>query len=1196
MTGGSSDHGGGIYCWDACPVIEECIFTSNQAAVSGGAIYCDGLSSPVMRRCTLFGNAAVDTAAGIAAAGSSQVTVENTIIAFGTAGGATYCDGTSGITISCSDVYANEGGGWTGWNWTGCIAGQEAMRGNFSLDPLFCDSGAGNLHLRDCSPCLDASGCGQVGALGPGCPPRVWRIPGDFPTIQAGLEAAAACDTVLVFPGTYQDTVSLPLHVSLLSTGGPDSTVLDAGGSGTVVVIRGDYREIPSGTSSAMLEGFTITGGDGSGIYAEDCAPVIENCIVSANSSGNTSLVGGGIALSWADASITDCIISGNDASSQPDGVAAGGVVCRNSSPTLTHCVISANMLTGCADLGGMGGGGFSSDAGNPVLYDCVISANVCSVSVDFVAGGGAACRYGSLLLANCTVSHNRCFTTYSDFFGGGAIDCYRSGLTLLNCTISDNWVEPGDDWAKGAIYLFSPGDTLDISNTIIAHSSSGRAVYCEESTAPAILATCCNLVGNQGGDWVDCLAGLDSLNGNMSTMPLFCDRVAGDYRLCASSPCLPGNNSCGVLIGAHGEAACACPSCRTITVPGDYPTIGEALSAAQPCDTVLVSAGVYWENLEVTHAVTLVSEDGPESTMIYGEEYSAPVVSMVPGAKAGETKDGLHTILDGFTITGRSAPLVRVEYGTPLIRRCVITDDGISGGAVHSLGAFPVISNCTIAGLYCENDPVILADGGLDTCHVTMENTVIGDVICERVVECLDKGGASLTCCATDDEGDWWGCIAGQGGVNGNFSAWPLFCNEVRGDFRLPPESPCAPGNHPDGHECGLIGALGVGCEGRLWHVPGDVRSIKEAALLALPEDTILVACGTYLEHSIELKDSVMLRSETGLPDCVTIDASSAGRVISGGKGTIIQGVTLTGGYTSTRGGGIYLAYGAPEIVDCRIIGNSASLDGGGVYCYSANAIISGCVVAGNTAQGGAGGIGCEDSDSWIGYSTLYGNLGPDGGGILASGNSLVTVENTIISACRSFTNKPGGVACSAPAAVNLFCSDVYGNENGDWVGCIYGQDGANGNFSADPLFCEPDSGDFRLEPESPCAPANSPDTCGLVGADSVGCEDLSGVVEVEQEVPSRYFLGPSRPNPFDMTTTIRYGLPEAGQVSLRIYDARGRLVRTLRDGGLESAGSRTAAWDGRNNAGSLVTSGVYFYRLTAGPYSKTRRMVFLR
>ena len=71
------------------------------------------------------------------------------------------------------------------------------------------------------------------------------------------------------------------------------------------------------------------------------------------------------------------------------------------------------------------------------------------------------------------------------------------------------------------------------------------------------------------------------------------------------------------------------------------------------------------------------------------------------------------------------------------------------------------------------------------------------------------------FTCCDIygNAGGDYVTCLSGLDGVDGNFSACPSFCNVEAGDFFICDGSPCAPGNHPAGHECGLIGALGVAC-----------------------------------------------------------------------------------------------------------------------------------------------------------------------------------------------------------------------------------------------------------------------------------------------------------------------------------------------------------------------------------------------
>jgi photosystem II stability/assembly factor-like uncharacterized protein len=89
---------------------------------------------------------------------------------------------------------------------------------------------------------------------------------------------------------------------------------------------------------------------------------------------------------------------------------------------------------------------------------------------------------------------------------------------------------------------------------------------------------------------------------------------------------------------------------------------------------------------------------------------------------------------------------------------------------------------------------------------------------------------------------------------------------------------------------------------------------------------------------------------------------------------------------------------------------------------------------------------------------------------------------------------------------------------------------------------------------------------------------------------------LGQNFPNPFNPRTTISYDLRGPARVSLKIYDVSGHLVRVLRDGVAETAGHHEVTWEGRDRAGRGVAAGVYFYRLQAGPYVGTRRMLLVK
>ena len=90
-------------------------------------------------------------------------------------------------------------------------------------------------------------------------------------------------------------------------------------------------------------------------------------------------------------------------------------------------------------------------------------------------------------------------------------------------------------------------------------------------------------------------------------------------------------------------------------------------------------------------------------------------------------------------------------------------------------------------------------------------------------------------------------------------------------------------------------------------------------------------------------------------------------------------------------------------------------------------------------------------------------------------------------------------------------------------------------------------------------------------------------------------FSLGQCYPNPFNPSTTISFTLGEAARVRLSVYDVSGRLVRELLDG-QRGSGQHSEIWNGKDNAGRGVSSGVYFYRLEAGAFMETKKMVLLR
>jgi hypothetical protein len=104
---------------------------------------------------------------------------------------------------------------------------------------------------------------------------------------------------------------------------------------------------------------------------------------------------------------------------------------------------------------------------------------------------------------------------------------------------------------------------------------------------------------------------------------------------------------------------------------------------------------------------------------------------------------------------------------------------------------------------------------------------------------------------------------------------------------------------------------------------------------------------------------------------------------------------------------------------------------------------------------------------------------------------------------------------------------------------------------------------------------------------------EDVTGTET--PNAPEATYLAQNFPNPFNPVTKIVFGLDRPASISLRVYDVAGRLVRSIAEGE-RAAAHYSEAWDGRDASGRTVASGLYFYRLDAGTFTQTRKMILLR
>jgi hypothetical protein len=346
-----------------------------------------------------------------------------------------------------------------------------------------------------------------------------------------------------------------------------------------------------------------------------------------------------------------------------------------------------------------------------------------------------------------------------------------------------------------------------------------------------------------------------------------------------------------------------------------------------------------------------------------------------------------------------------------------------------------------------------------------------------------------------------------------------------------------------------------------RTWYIKpdgtGDAPTIQAGVDSAASWDSVLVAAGTY--HDCTHMDAsgtlncvkvagklVWLHGESGA-EATIIDAQGAGRVIlADDVQFFLDGFTITGGESPT-GGGIRLddAYGG-EISHSIIAGNAATAEGGGIFVdlnpSGYPLVVTDCRLMDNVATNGAA-IEIDWGIVQVEHTIVMGNTTVSGGG--GAIHSTFTYYPLDISDSLIADNACPGISVtqglSRAEDLNVTGVTLAGNENPqvvvtDWTprferticigtvlcintdypgsflhcdfshppGSICGN-WVTPNLNADPLFCDPDNGDYSLAANSPCLPENN-DWGVLVGALGEGCGPISRLHETWTRIKARY------------------------------------------------------------------------------------------
>ncbi len=190
------------------------------------------------------------------------------------------------------------------------------------------------------------------------------------------------------------------------------------------------------------------------------------------------------------------------------------------------------------------GGAIFISAHIDDTIRNCIFIEN------EAVRGGAVFAKdewglaYGSTTIDNCFFINN------SAMWGGGAFfDLNNTFDPEYHMATVDHCTFYGNSCASTGASIYARDKSPIIKNSLFAFGLGG-ATYVVRDPSPIV--QCTNIYGYTGLEWGGSLTYLLGVNGNISLDPLFCDTIAGDYRLHGTSPCIPSNNSCGILIGAY--------------------------------------------------------------------------------------------------------------------------------------------------------------------------------------------------------------------------------------------------------------------------------------------------------------------------------------------------------------------------------------------------------------------------------------------------------------------------------------------------------------------------------------------------------------------------------------------------------------------------------------------------------------------
>lgn len=975
-----------------------------------------------------------------------------------------------------------------------------------------------------------------------------------FLKVQAAIDAAGASDEIHVAQGNYAEHITLRADISVFggyagSGSKPDDhsvhghlTVLNGGGSGGAVV------NADSSTSAAVLDGFTVTGGDAGGIHLADCSPTIRNNVVQLNSNGGN---GGAIYATGGSPLITNNTIIGNTATGLGGGIYLGGP-----SATVANNTIARNTSQ-------FGGGVFEENAANAKVVNNTIVENT-----DAGNGSGALFAREDLVFVNNIVAFN------SSGLSWQTTDALSNhNLVYANTT--------GDYGGAGQ----RPADDINADPQIV------RDVYGNYHTQPASPA--------RNAGFNAAVVGSTDIDGEARIQQGIVDIGADE------------SNNTATLTDVE-PVQYVKPDGSDANDGSSWATAKKTVQAACDANAALggevwVKSGVYPEHVAIARAVALYGGfAGTESnrsqrpdprlspSVIDGGGSAFPVATFATGAPPSTT-------LDGFTITGGgggSGGGANFASASPVIRNNLFRTNNSTGhgGAIYVSAGAPLITNNTIVGntatgfgggIYLTGSSATLANNSIARNSAQFGGGIFeesgGDprIVNNTIVENGDANNGSGALYGRDDvtfvnniiafntSGLFWqttdvhsthnlvfantdGDYTGAGTAPAdNVVADPLLARDAYGNYHIQPGSPA----RNAGLNSAAVGTTDIDGEPRIQQGTVDIgadetngsaafvdvepvvyvrpaadggndsnsgaswataKATTQAGLNSLVlGGQVWVAAGTYKESGVTLgvgkslyggflgtEAALSQRSNPRLHPTI-VDAGGAAisvLVVPPGVGvtSTVDGFTFV---NATAGSGIQMTNSSAAIRNNTVHGIASPNNGAGISVTGGAPLIASNTITGNSTGTFAGGVYLSATQASLANNVIAHNSAQYGGGLFEENGGTPTVVNNTIVDNSSVDPTSGGAYIRDD--VTFVNNVVAFNTSGTFAqvantrsrsNLYFGNTGGDlsgaatsqsGDVLADPLFMDHVGSDYHLATGSPAVDAGH-------GAEVTGAVDV--------------------------------------------------------------------------------------------------------